>query len=135
MGKSTHNDVFDPSLNYLVDEADKLVVMDDIGAEDPPTYAQCITAADSGTNHMLAISNITDISATTPEDGDVSGRKITIPEFANITISVTGDATHLALVDSVGEKVLYVSTCTLQALTAANLITIPAWDVELRDPA
>jgi len=29
---------------------------------------------------------------------------------------------------------LYVTTCTLQALVAANTVTIPTWDIEIADP-
>jgi hypothetical protein len=122
----------DASLNYLVDEADKLVVLD--GFEATPTYSQCTTAADAGTNHMLAISEVFDISATEPVDGDVSGRKITIPETAIAAVGTGGTATHVGLVDSVGSVLLYIAEITSQVLTAPNPVTVPAWDIELRDP-
>jgi len=31
-------------------------------------------------------------------------------------------------------KLLLVTTCTLQALVAANTVTMPAWDIEFTDP-
>jgi hypothetical protein len=30
---------------------------------------------------------------------------------------------------------LYVTTCTSQALTAGNTVTVPAWDIEIADPS
>jgi hypothetical protein len=43
-------------------------------------------------------------------------------------------AAHVALADSVNSKLLYVTTCTSQVLTAANTVTVPAWIIQLADP-
>jgi hypothetical protein len=40
----------------------------------------------------------------------------------------------VALSDSANSKLLFVTTCTNQALVATNTVTIPAWDIELGDP-
>ena len=66
-------------------------------------------------------------------DGDTSGRKITIAAQADVTIDATGTATHLALDD--GIDLIYVTTCTSQALTSGGTVTVPAWAVEVADPA
>lgn len=65
-------------------------------------------------------------------DGDVSGRKITVAQQADVEIDATGTATHVALDD--GTDLIYVTTCTSQALTDGGTVTIPAWDVEVADP-
>lgn len=65
-------------------------------------------------------------------NGDTSGRKITIAQQATITIDTSGTATHVSLDD--GTDLIYVTTCTSQALTAAGTVTVPAWDVEVADP-
>lgn len=65
-------------------------------------------------------------------DGDTSGRKITIAQQADIPIDSTGTATHVTLDD--GTDLIYVTTCTSQALTSGGTVTAPAWDVEVADP-
>jgi hypothetical protein len=68
-------------------------------------------------------------------DGDVSGRKATVAAKNNQNITASGDAEHVVLIDSTGPEVLYITTCTLQTLTNGNQVSIPAWDIEFRDPA
>jgi hypothetical protein len=68
----------------------------------------------------------------TTADGDTNGRKITILQQLAIAISASGTATHIGLDD--GTNLIYVTTCTSQALTSGGTVTVPAWDVELADP-
>lgn len=65
-------------------------------------------------------------------DGDTNGRKVRVEQQANISISASGTATHVAIDD--GTNLLYVTTCTSQALTSGGTVTVPAWDVEVADP-
>lgn len=69
----------------------------------------------------------------TAADGDVSGRKVTVAQQADVPIDATGTATHIALDD--GATLQYVTTCTSQALTSGGTVTVPAFDIELEDPA
>ena len=66
-------------------------------------------------------------------DGDTSGRKITVAQQADVPIDTSGTATHIALDD--GTDLIYVTTCTSQALTSGGTVTVPAWDVEVADPS
>jgi hypothetical protein len=66
-------------------------------------------------------------------NGDVNGRKITVAQQADLTLDATGTANHIALCTS--SDLLYVTTCTAQALTSGGTVTVPAWDVEIADPA
>jgi hypothetical protein len=66
-------------------------------------------------------------------DGDTSGRKLTLAQQADIPIDVSGTATHVSFDD--GSTLLYVTTCTSQALTDTGTVTIPAFDLEVADPA
>ena len=68
----------------------------------------------------------------TNANGDTNGRKVTVAQKSGVTVSATGTATHIALID--GSELLYVTTCTSQALTSGNTMTFPAWDVEVADP-
>jgi hypothetical protein len=67
-------------------------------------------------------------------NGDVSGRKITIAQQADIPITATGEADHVVLADTINSRLLYVTTCTPQSLTQGGTVTVPAWSVEISDP-
>lgn len=68
----------------------------------------------------------------TNADGDTSGRKVTIAQQASLPIDTTGTATHIALTSAT--LLLYVTTCTSQALTSGGTVTVPAFDIEVADP-
>jgi len=50
-------------------------------------------------------------------------------------VTGTGTANHVALLDVANSRVLYVTTCTAQGLTAGQTVTFGSWDVEINDPA
>lgn len=66
--------------------------------------------------------------------GDTSGRKVTVAAKSGVSITATGTATHVALVNSGGTTVRYVTTCTSQALTSGGTVNFPSWKVEVLDP-
>ncbi len=72
-------------------------------------------------------------SDTTKANGDTSGRKMTQGQKSAVPIDSSGTATHVVLAS--GSVLLYVTTCTSQALTSGGTVTIPAWDIEVSDPA
>jgi hypothetical protein len=65
-------------------------------------------------------------------DGDVSGRKVTVTQQADMDIDVSGDATHVTLDDATTLQL--VTTCDTQALTDTGTVTVPAFDDEIADP-
>ena len=67
-------------------------------------------------------------------NGDTSGRKVTVSAKSGVTVDNNGTATHVALADVSNTQLLYVTTCTSQALTAGNTVNFPAWKVEVADP-
>lgn len=127
MAKLVHDDVLDAALQYIEDNADWISVCE--GA--PTTYEHA--HSNKGVGAGKALANAVP-SFTGPLNGDANGRKTTVDEEATITVDVSGDADHVALCDVGVTKLLYVTTCTLQALVAANTVTIPAWDIEIADP-
>ncbi len=64
---------------------------------------------------------------------DTSRRKVTIAEQAGATVDHSGNGAHIALGVSGTTTLLYVTTCTSQALTAGNTVTVPAWKVNVAD--
>ena len=69
----------------------------------------------------------------TVANGDVSGRKLSVLQQTSISITATGTANHISLDN--GSLLKYVTTCDAQALTSGGTVTVPAWDIELADPA
>lgn len=65
-------------------------------------------------------------------DGDITGRKVVTVQKTAVDIDTTGTITHIVLDD--GSDLIFVTTSASQAVTASDLITIPAWKVEASDP-
>ena len=124
MAKSVNNLVLDAALDYIQDNGNRLCVC----STEPTTYTEAITT------YKLAIGTIGSSDYTDPADGDSSGRKLTVGSKANITVDATGTAAHVAIANATGSTLLYVTTCTAQALTSGNTVTVPAWDIEIADP-
>ena len=128
MGKLVANEVLDAALQDLETNCDWISVCE--GA--PTTYEHAHSDKGTGTGKVLAHS-ITP-TFTGPGEGDVDGRKTAVDEEPTILIDFSGDADHVALVFVGSTILLYVTTCTLQALVAAGTVTIPTWDIEIADP-
>ena len=94
--------------------------------------AQPTTRTEAVTTFKLADVTV-DSGDFTKANGDVSGRKVTVAQQANVPVDSTGTATHVAICD--GSTLLYVTTCTSQGLTSGNTLTVPAWDIEVADPS
>ena len=127
MTKSVHDDVLDAALNYVKTNGNKLTVCE--GA--PTSYAEATTAKGSGGLRVGQI--VTDSSDYTgPANGDTSGRKLTHNAQTGVAVDVAGVGSHLAVVDTVNSKLLYVTevsrveqTGTAQA-GGASTITLAA---------
>lgn len=128
MAKLAHNDVLDALGEYLKANGVKMTACE--GA--PTTYEHANSQKGTGTGKALASAVLTGTDYTMADD--TSGRKVTISEQADETVDQTGDADHIAIVDTTNSKLLYVTTCTLQTLTAANTVTFPAWKINVQDP-
>jgi hypothetical protein len=135
MGKSCHDDLFDAFFSELTTNADKMVLLSAASALYADTQADVDDAGD-----RLAEVAITSANYTGPSDGVTSGRKLIVN--AQSAISVTGNETtgatnmtHIALIDTVASAILYMTTCTAQSLTFGSTANVPAFTIELRDPA
>lgn len=121
MAKSVHNDVLDGAFDVL-DQADLMTVCN----AEPTTRTEAVTT------FKLADVAMTPNTDFTKADGDTSGRKCTVAAKSGVAVDTSGTANHIALVD--GTRLLYVTTCTSQALTSGNTVNIPSWKVEIADP-
>lgn len=123
MAKFVNNDVLDAAFNLIKTDCDKMTAC----SAQPTSFAEG--------NASLALANAAMASGDfTIADGDTSGRKVTVGAKSGITVGTSGTATHVALLDTVNSKLLYVTTCTSQALTAGNDMTFQAWNIEIADP-
>ena len=121
MAKSVHNDVLDGAFLAL-DAAD---IMTACNAE-PTTRTEAVTT------FKLADVAMTPVTDFTISDGDTNGRKVRVAAKSAVPIDTSGTATHIALCDAT--RLLYVTTCTSQALTSGGTVDFPVWDAEIADP-
>lgn len=121
MAKTATDAVLDGTLNIIKGDTRTMTVCS----------AQPTTRTEAVTTYALA-----DVALATGNftlaDGAVNGRKITVAQQANVTIDVSGTALFVAICDA--SNLLVVTTCTSQALTAANTVTFPAWIIAISDP-
>ena len=131
MGKKCASVVLDPCLQYLEDNTDRISVCEG----EPSTYEHATSTKGTGNGKKLAMSSTPTFTGPAAGDGGGSSRKTTVDAEPTITVDASGDADHVALCKSGTSTWLYTTTCTLQALVAANTVTIPAWDIEIGSPS
>jgi hypothetical protein len=124
MAKFANDAMMDAALDY-VDQSDETNVCS----------AQPTTFTEATATFSLADVAMTPDTDFTKANGDTSGRKVTVAAKSGVSVDATGTATHIALTRSADSSLRYVTTCTSQALTSGNTVNIPAWDIEVADPA
>lgn len=122
MAKSVHDDVLDGAFDIIRNNGNLITVCS----------AQPTTRTEAVTTYALA-DVVVDSTDFTKANGDVSGRKLTVGAQNSVPVDASGTATHIAIVDAT--RLLYVTTCTSQALTSGNQVNLPAWDIEIADPS
>lgn len=123
MGKALHDDVLDGVGSYIRTNCTRITVC----SAQPTTYAEG--------NATYALADVTvDTGDFTLGNGDTSGRKVAVAQQAAVPVDASGTATHVAYLDVTNSKLLGCTTCTSQALTSGNTVTIPAHDIETGDP-
>ena len=129
MAKYVNDLIMNEGVEYLETNGNLLVLCEG----EPASYADA--TADKGSGGKALGEIVIDSADMTVADGTVSGRKITVAQQTGITVDVTGDCDHIAIVDTVGEDLLLVTTCAQQSLTAANTVTVNAFKDEIADAA
>lgn len=116
--------VFDLGLNVLDTEANRL----DICNAEPASYAAATTTNSLG--------NKTSLSIGAPSDRTPTGRRVTVAAFGDGTVTVTGTASHWAIVDTVNSRLLATGALAAsQAVTSGNVFALPAFDIGIPDAA
>jgi len=121
MAKTVHDTVLDGAFDIL-DQGNLMIAC----TTQPTTRTEAVTT--------YALADIAMVPNTdyTKANGDTSGRKVTMAAKNAVLVDTTGTALFIAIVDAT--NLLYVTTCTSQALTSGNTVNFPAWDVEIADP-
>jgi hypothetical protein len=125
MAKATPDAVLDKTLDEIA-TATRMIAC----SAQPTTYTEA--------NATYALADVTMAGGDfTKANGDTNGRKVTMGAKSAVLIDTSGTANHIALVRVSDTTLIYVTTCTSQALTAngSNTVNFPAWDIEIADPS
>lgn len=122
MAKTISDTVLDAALNYLKNNVTRVAVC----SSQPTTYTEGLTT------YKLAIATVAASDLTVADD--TSGRKVTAAAKSGVTIDSSGTATHIAWLDVSNTALLFVTTCTSQALVAGGTVDIPAHKYNIQDP-
>jgi hypothetical protein len=118
MGKFVNDAALDAALNYIASNATEMYV-----CTSQPT--------DRATAISTKLTAVVAPTFTAIVDGPVSGRKLPVVAKTGVSITASGNGTHIALCS--GTTLLAVTTCTLQALVSGGTVTIPLWNAILPD--
>jgi len=129
--KWSNDSMLDAALSWVKTNGAKMYVCTaSVSSASVPSYTKITsTAALTGAISMASLASVA------LANGDTSGRKLAVPQKASVAVTGSGTAARICLVNSSGSVVTYITTCTSQALTSGNTVTIPTWDIELRDPS
>lgn len=123
MAKSVLAATLDLALNDVKTNGNKMIVC----SSQPTTYAEANVTYNLASQAMVS-------GDYTLAAGDTSGRKVTTGAKTGLTIAANGTATHVAIVDTTGSRLLLVTTCTSQALNTGGTVDVPAWKWEINNP-
>jgi hypothetical protein len=115
MSKSSHSDVLDGLGDVIQANCNLMVAC----SAEPTTRTEAVTT--------YALADVAMSSGDFTNAADGTGRKLTVSAKSSVPIDATGDATHIALVDST--RLLYVTTCTQQTLTSGGTVDFPSFDI------
>ena len=122
MGNLAPDTMIDASLDYVAG-SNYLVIC----SGSPTTFT------DAYTNLMLAKTPISSGSFT-KADASGGGRQITIATKSGITVSSSGTALFVGLVETTGSTLRYGTTCASQVLAVTDIINTSAWTITIGDP-
>ncbi|RMF17623.1 MAG: hypothetical protein D6757_01015 [Alphaproteobacteria bacterium] len=129
MPKSVSDAVLDAALDVIASGCDLMTLTEG----EPLSFAEANTAK-SAAGRMLASFAMTAADFAI-SDGLTSGRRVSVAAKTDAPVGDSGTADHVALLDTVNGRLLFVTTMTSQVLTAGNLASTSAFDIEIRDPA
>ena len=119
-----NNRVFDNGLSTLDTECNRI----DVTSQEASTYAEATST--------YTLGNSTSLSIAAPSDRTGGGRKVTVANITDGSVSGTGTATHYAIVDTNNSRLMATGSLTAsQAVTSGNTFTLATFDIGIPDPA
>ena len=121
-----HDDLMDLLLDALSTDGTRL----DLCSAEPTTYTEATSTYTRG--------NKTSITYNAPANGDTSGRKVMTVAITGLVGTSTGNATHWAITDPVGSKLLATGPLASSpvAITTSSTYSIASFKaLEIEDPA
>ena len=121
-----HDDLMDTLLTELSTDGTRL----DLCSAEPTTYTEATSTYTRG--------NKTSITYNAPANGDTSGRKVMTVAITGLTGTSTGNATHWAITDPVGTKLLATGALASSpvSITNASTYSIASFKaLEIEDPS
>ena len=119
-----NNRVFDNGLSVLDLEANKITIT----SQEAATYAEG--------NATYALGSSVTLSIAAPSDRTGGGREVVVAEVTDGSVSVSGTATHYAILDTVNSRLLATGSLTAtQAVSAGNTFTLGSFTIGIPDPA
>lgn len=128
MARFITDNAFDAQLDYIISRGDTLHVC----ATAPTTYSDAVTALGTGTGKSLGSVSLSGIDYS-KANGATDGRTMTVAAQTGISITTTGTADHVAIVDTTGTELLLVTSMTAQAVTALGTVDLDAFSHTARD--
>lgn len=131
MGNWSHTDNMDAMLNNIKSNSNLLLMC----SAQPVDYTQATTLHDgTAGKYKLAEVVISTANFTGPTTGDISGRKLVVLQSNGVEALASDNGNHIALCDTINQKLLYVAQCVAQEITIGNLIDFPSFTIEVSDP-
>jgi hypothetical protein len=120
-----NSNVLDSGLSWLQTNGTRL----DICSQEPVSYSEATTDA------AYSLGYKTSLSIGAPGARSPDGRKVTVPEITDGTVTETDTATHWAITDGSSVLVATGSLSSGQAVTDGNTFTLTSFDIGIPGPA
>lgn len=117
------DEVLDQGLDYADTNGTRI----DICSTEPTNYTEATSTYTEG--------NKTGLNTGATQDGDASGRKVTVPAITDGSVTGTDTVTHWALTDGSSLFIAANSLSSPQAVTSGNTFSLDAIDIEIPDPS
>jgi hypothetical protein len=122
MGKVAPDNMIDMAFLWISGSANYYTVC----SGSPATYT------DARVTNCLAGIGIT--TGCFANSNDTSGRKMDITAKTSASITVSGSALAVCILNTTSSNLLYVTTCTEQYLVSGGTVDIPTWKINIQDP-
>lgn len=126
MSKFLNDIVLDQALNYIKSNANLVLLCSD----QPTDFTDALNNYPTG---KLLGQGVVDATDFTVQNGVSQGRRVTMSTQVGVAITTSGTVTHIALVDTVNQTLLAVTTITSQAVSASETAQLNATDWTLND--